>query len=234
MADLSYSTLPVQGDTNDATDVITPLNEVKDYVNGSGWVDTARLKDANVTAAKLADAAKLGLDDGTSVRRGKSIIPTTETFTQTSYGYATTPDRVQNIVLPTDGLIHIGYLAQWKESVLGAARAAIFIGANQLMKANGAYGGPSVQEAALTSATGLYFASLSTSPGLGLQGTAAFTGDVGADATTGQVLSYGGNIGGVCTIFAAAGTYDVGIKFKSSSGSVSVRDRKLWVWTMGF
>ena len=35
-------------------------------------------------------------------------------------------------------------------------------------------------------------------------------------------------------VFAAAGTYDISVQFKASSGSVTVKNRKLWVWTMGF
>ena len=56
MADLTYSDLPVAGTVNNAADVVTPLNEVKAYVNASQWVDTERIKDANVTTAKIADA----------------------------------------------------------------------------------------------------------------------------------------------------------------------------------
>lgn len=39
---------------------------------------------------------------------------------------------------------------------------------------------------------------------------------------------------GFVVLFAAAGTYDVSVQFKSSSGTVTAKERKLWVWTMGF
>lgn len=32
----------------------------------------------------------------------------------------------------------------------------------------------------------------------------------------------------------AAGTYDVSVQFKASSGSVTVKERKLWIVSMGF
>jgi hypothetical protein len=64
------------------------------------------------------------------------------------------------------------------------------------------------------------------------------------DFTTGQVVGAGPQmsvsatspqlVGGPCYIFAAAGTYTVSVQFKSSSGSVTAKNRKLWAWTLGF
>jgi hypothetical protein len=70
----------------------------------------------------------------------------------------------------------------------------------------------------------------------------------GGDATTGQVVGAGNGsvsyqnevrattsnlmMGGPCYIFAAAGTYVVSIQFKSTSGTVTVKGRKLWAWSM--
>jgi surface-anchored protein len=36
--------------------------------------------------------------------------------------------------------------------------------------------------------------------------------------------------GGVCWIFAAAGTYKITVQFKASSGNVKVKERNLWAW----
>lgn len=72
----------------------------------------------------------------------------------------------------------------------------------------------------------------------------AYTGDV----ATGQVLGaladsakpagdqFGdaAGAGGTCLIFAAAGVYTVSVQFKPASGSVTAKNRKLWVWTIGF
>lgn len=182
--------------------------------------------------------------------RGKSIIATTESRTNTAYGLMTTPDRVQNVVLPTDGLIAVAFQGLFKSSVARAGRAAIFIDANQLVVGTG-QGAPR-EQAAVTPASGTEYTHLVSHP-LGLAGTDAASAVVG-DATTGQAVGLhsennvgsgqeiGGliaastpvQVGGVCRIFAAAGTYDVSVQFKASSGSVTAKSRKLWVWTMGF
>jgi hypothetical protein len=39
---------------------------------------------------------------------------------------------------------------------------------------------------------------------------------------------------GICSVFAAAGTYAVSVQFLASSGTVTVKNRRLWVWTQGF
>ena len=253
---------------NNVNEVKAIKTETAAYVNGSGWVDsnrlasgavtTAKLADdavtsakladdavvtdaiANdaVTAAELADAAKLGLTEGGVVRRGKAIIATEESTTSSSYTYLTTPDRVQNVVLPTDGLIFVAYTAAWKQSVDNTARAAIFVGNQLKVHINGS--APAVSEASIGTGSGsTNYAPLSSVPG-GLQATTGYPTPYGA-VTTGQAIvgqnTYATNpsgVGGICTIFAAAGTYDIGIKFKTSSGTVTAKERKLWVWTMGF
>jgi hypothetical protein len=40
--------------------------------------------------------------------------------------------------------------------------------------------------------------------------------------------------GGVCYVFAAAGTYDVSVQFKASSGSITAKSRKLWVSSVDY
>lgn len=198
---------------------------------------------------------KIGVSSAATIRRGKSIIATEEARTNTAYGLLTTPDRVQNVVLPTDGLIAVVYQALWKGSVATTPRAAIFLGANQIKTRWANVNAPVTQGASLSGApTADKYRLLGTNSG-GLfaardtADTAAFTSDV----TTGQVLgsvvngfttivnlddSFNVNAepsgGGPCYIKAAAGTYDVSVQFKSSSGTVSVKDRALWVWTMGF
>lgn len=198
-----------------------------------------------------------GIPDGQQ-DQGKSIIATSESRTNVAYGLLTTPDRVQNVVMPTDGLIAVLYQATWQESVNGAARAAIFIGANQ--QTINAISGPLAVAAATTAAGGGTDHPLVSHPGgLGSLGSAAASG---ADVTTGQavgLVAYGGTAvplgvelggtvyqgvapdathaylyGGPCYIFAAAGTYDVSVQFKATSGSVTAKNRKLWVWSRYF
>src|SRR5689334_701297 len=83
-------------------------------------------------------------DDGTAWRsgwnppsRGATNIATSQSTSSTTYTTLGTPDQVQNIVMPTNGLIRVRYQATWQESVAGAARAAIFIGSNQAQIAVG-------------------------------------------------------------------------------------------------
>lgn len=166
--------------------------------------------------------------------RGKSIVSATESRTNTAYGLLATPDQVTGIVLPTDGLIAVAYQATWQESVSGAANAAIFVGTNQLKIASTSTGAPSTvpPSAGIGGTAATNRPLFSQGSGLGSINTgAAYTSDV----TTGQAIGVATvNNGDVCYIFADADTYDISIQFKASSGSVTAKNRKLWVWTIGF
>ena len=221
---------------------------LRDFLSGDGWIDTSKYADDSVTAAKVEGTLyeEAGANSSGAVRRGKSIIATEESRTNTAYGTLTTPDRVQNIVLPTDGLICVAYQAMWKESVNAAASADIFLGSNQLAHAvanNPA--GAQVSPAVSPGGAGAYQPISTFANGL-LGGVSSDASVYGGDATTGQsvgvnflgtnqaVPSASLSAGGPCYIFAAAGTYTVSVQFKASSGSVTAKERKLWVWTMGF
>jgi hypothetical protein len=200
-----------------------------------------------ITEALLAIALqqKLGLGSG---GRGKSIIAGEGTRTSSSFGAldggaAPGPDQIQNIVLPTDGLIRIAYHALWKDAAGGTRRAAIFIGANQLKRAT-ANAAPSVYEVAPTGGGVSQYSTLSTTPD-GMSGGYSPTGAAESGAiTTGQILAAtgqedgGGDIrpqGGWLTVFAAAGTYDVSVQFRGSATfALTVKERKLWVEAVGF
>jgi hypothetical protein len=168
--------------------------------------------------------------------RGKSIITTEETRTNTAYGLLTTPDRVSGIVLPEDGLIAVGYKAQWKSSVQGAGAAAIFVGSTQLGVPGNAPG-VSTEITTQHSFADLYGHLFSTA-GWGLEAFPATADDPTTPTLLGgrteQGLDNSFKAGGVAYIFAAAGTYDVSVQFKASSGSVTAKNRKLWVWTEAF
>lgn len=214
------------GQPNDADQVMANLNTLLGLVNGN-------LDDVNLSAAL---AAVLGVTQGSTKRRGKTITATAESTGSTSYTTLTTPDEVTNIVLPTDGLLFVAFQALWRETVDGAARAALFLGSNQLKGQKVGDAAPAVQEA-----EGPGNANIWTPLATGAEGLAGRAGSSntssGSDVTTGQVVSYDattGAPGGACCIFAAAGTYTVGVRFKASSGSVEVKERKLWAWTLGF
>lgn len=243
MAQVTIPNRPLGSDTRSIAAMLANFDAITAQFNGS--------TDGDNLAQAVREAA--GINKTGSIRRGKSIIATEESRTNVAYGLLTTPDRVQNVVLPTDGLICVAYHALVKESVSSAARAAIFIGANQLKWLDGGAGAPATQ-AAYVGATDSYRPLFTFESGLATLGmSSAYTGAV----TTGQVIAghystgagFGLHIesggvtaeklaaattGGPCYIFAAAGTYDISIQFKASSGSVTAKERKLWVWTMGF
>lgn len=180
----------------------------------------------------------------TRVGGGTCIIATEQTTASTSYTTLTTPDQVLGLVLPTSGLIRVRYQALWKETVVGNAKAALFLGANQLKSGgkNNTYPKVDPAEAALNTNSNQYAALASSY--LGLASTSAE--DTLSPVTTGQSVGVfeGTNIGsggaaglatGICEIFAAAGTYDLFVKFKTGGGStVSVKERKLWVESIRF
>jgi hypothetical protein len=217
------------GNTIDATRVNANFSNHEDAIND---IDKDQL------TSDLAD--KLGVSSTATVRRGKCIIATEESRTNTAYGTLTTPDQVSSVVLPTDGLICVAYQAMWKESVTSAGAAAIFLGSNQLTVAYNNAATPQVQYAGLAGTQDVYHALASSTSGLiGTTGTGstAYTGDV----TTGQSVGFIDLTttpvsvnAGACYIFAAAGTYTVSVRFKSTSGSVTAKNRKLWVWTLAF
>lgn len=208
------------GNDVDAGPVQANFEALRDGVNGTLDAD-------NLTAATRG---YLGLTDASSTRRGKAIIATEETHAPGGYALLATPDRVQNVVLPTDGLIVVAYQALWKTTVNNDGAAAIFIGANQLKIAADA--SPPVLAGVSINAQGYFYALFSAPTGL----AASYTGLFGdsSNVTTGQVIGAGSYTSGPCYIFAAAGTYDVSVRFSSSASTLSVKDRRLWVWTMGF
>lgn len=218
MADLAYTTLGgiIAGAPNTASDVTTAFTQAQTSIN-------------NVDAEQFTDALAqyTGVNNGSHVGRGKCIIATSEARTSTSYGTHTTPDQVTGIVVPSDGLLFIHYSATWQESVSGAARAAIFIGSNQLKYVDGSGAAPVVQETAhnntATQNQPLYtIASANTL--IGTTGTGGW-----ADVTTGQSMAQP-----VVVDNLAAGTYTISVQTKSTSGSVTLSNRRLRVWVVGF
>jgi hypothetical protein len=171
--------------------------------------------------------------DGTKWRtvygsRGSAIIPGTQSTASTSY--TDLGDKVQNVLLPADGLVRVTYMATWQETIQGAALAELYFNAVPIAKT----AVPSPQYITATVFTGanppantdaiLY----TTTGGLAcMAGATGYTGSV----TTGQAF-----LGGALEIFAAAGTYTVGMKFavQTGGGTVTVKNRRLYVETIPF
>jgi hypothetical protein len=231
---LTLPTTLVAGANENVNDLNSNLNAIVSWANGS--VDNTNIANAGVTPDKLSTtlAQYLGITNAANTGRGKTIIAAEESRTNVAYGTLTTPDSVASIVLPTDGLIIIAYQAMMKSSVAGAGGAALFIGANQLQFQDGANRAPIAQA---TGTTGTTYVPLSTYP-IGLAAGNATAGDHTVDVTTGQVVGNVTDIGAIAAgpvyVFGAAGTYTVSVQFKATSGSVTAKLRKLWVWSMAF
>lgn len=172
---------------------------------------------AGIGAGQLAAAAK------PFVWYTPKVIATEQTRESASFGTLTTADEIKEVVLPENGLIQIGYVAKWKSSVAAAGKAAIFIGANQLK-----FGGTgAVAETASSGTEFNILSSVSNENGLNSVGSAT-----AAFVTTGEAIG-ASTQGGFCSIFAAAGTYNISLQFRSTSGSITAKERKLWVAVLG-
>lgn len=254
MAVYTIPNRPAGGDARSIGPVLANFDALLAALNS---FDGANIQDGTVLAAALADAAKLGLTGGGVTRRGKAIISAEEVRTNVAYGLMPTPDRVQSVVLPTDGLIVVHYNALWKHNLSGVApSAAIFLGGNQIQARAGG-GNRAVQQATAhytnPAVNGVYQPLVSFPLGLAAlyNETVASSDDVVTGQSTGLyglanlAFSVGaldvyntlaGSGGAPCYIFAAAGTYDVSVQFKNpgAGGNVTVKNRRLLVHTIGF
>lgn len=205
----------------------------------------------------LAVLAGLGANVGGNVAHGHSIILPEGSRTNTAYGALDAvsgtgagPDQVANLVLPNGGIVVAIFNALWKESVAGAARAALFLGAVQAKSRQYQVAAPAAQEAKMNNiASGVGTGNLYTPLATSLTGLRSPSNQSAAvnntdDVTTGQIIgaeqSAGGdassvnNIGGATLIFADPGTYTASVQFKASSGAVTAKSRRLYVAAVGY
>lgn len=145
-----------------------------------------------------------------------------ESHESTVFGTLPTADLIKEVKVGEKGLVRIGYSARFKSSIAAAGKAAIFLGANQLRL----YTTEAKPQQCSTNGTG--FRHLSS----GFSGLVTSTSGTatGADVTTGQLIS-GGIEGGMAELWLAAGTYEVSVRFLASEGTVTAKERRLWVET---
>jgi hypothetical protein len=194
------------------------LSDIKDVINGE-------LDDTNIDSDLLAS---LGYSSDALKRRDVISIDTEETTSSSSFTTLTTPDIVENIVVPEGGILFIHYQALWKSAVNGAnVFAAPFINGTQLnFGVPGAV--PTVQQA--QDNKGFWMFLYSSCNGGGLMSEGEGTGHSSFGASPLGLT----NLAGV-PVIADAGTYDIDIRFKAAGGtSVSVKERKLAVYTQIF
>lgn len=190
---------------------------------------------------------------GVSLPSVKSIIATEESRENAAYGLMPTPDEV-TVTLPENGLIAVTFSAFWKESGAGAgARAAIFVGANQLKT----FMGPEfpknrVTQAAMFQEGDTEFKRLETcvmglwSQATGISDTEAITTgvtlggfdkklkmDLGGTSSTPFGETNNIVMGGPCYITdLAAGTYKISVQYKCAAAKATVKNRKLRAWVV--
>jgi hypothetical protein len=204
------------------------------------------------TGADLGLAAAL-TGPGRIVGGGFSNVPGAESVSSTTYAKLPTPDQVQNLVLPANGLFVIRFQALWQQSGANVARAAIFIGANQLKSqldsasvgntvgtvAGVPAGAPTNQPLVSAGPWGIVSptnqgnpSDVTTGQAVGVAGNGLITCavELGGTLETGTFPPWGQDI----QVFAAAGTYTISVQYKSSAGSVTASGRKLWVQTLAF
>jgi len=215
---MSKVTLPRLNQTgaNEWSDVEANDVALREVVNG-GLDNENIAPGANIARSKL-EASAQGVS-GTWYT--PKVIATEETRENTAFGTLPTPDEIPGVIVPANGVLRVNYQALWKNSVKGAGRATLFIGSNQARE----FPGTSVMEAHIGGVEGgLAFTFLAT-----LGGTLSSGGgesEVGAFPTTGMTL-------GVIEFTVAAGTYSISMRFKASSGSITVKERKMAVAVLG-
>lgn len=203
----------------------------------AGIVGT-KLAANTVTNDKIAtaDLQKLGLSDSV-IRRGKSVITGVGTRNNALPGALSNgPDQVTNIVLPTDGLIFVGFQALWQIAAATSASAQLFInngGGDVPIKVGQNGGAPSASTAIISAAPYATDVPLFSNPAAGNLATVV-SSSASTEVTTGQAIGGNFNSAGIIPVFAAAGTYTISAQFWTNGTTVSVKNRRLWVWTMGF
>lgn len=107
--------LPEKGEPSGVADgrIKTALSQIKETVN---WkLDSVNLKNEGVETADIKNGAVTSTKPATGLGRitwyTPKIIATEEAWENVAFGFLTTGDKIENVVLPESGLILIGYQA---------------------------------------------------------------------------------------------------------------------------
>lgn len=155
----------------------------------------------------------------------RSLIATEQTRESPAFGKLATPDEAE-VELAKEGVIGVAFQATWKPSVSNAARAALFVDGVQFSLAG--LLGNTAQEAGGQHEDEQEWASLFTTHE-GLQSRAPSGGF--APAAKGQIVGFKELGGGAVYVPAAAGAHIVAVEFAAVSGLVTVKTRKLVIWS---
>lgn len=197
--------------TNDWSDVYSNDKALKEAI------ETIEAK-FPIGVANLAAAAKPVV-----TWYAPKAIATEESRSSTSFGTMATADEIKDIVLPENGLILVAYSAMAKSSVAEAGRAALYLGSNAVSN----YG--QITESVVTSGSSARLVTCGQ-PGVGstppVPGNFDTSGGTSTFGTSGVALP-------PLMLFAAAGTYNLSVQFRATSGSVTAKERKLWAAVLG-
>lgn len=192
-------------------------------------VETAKIKDGAVTTDKTAKTTRevLGLNGGGETRQGKFFK--TGADNSSELGFVQFGDDVLSIVLSESGLIFLTYEALIRNNGGASAEyeAAIFLNGIQLKAEDGT----------TLAAKSEIINNLGTKVVRSQVPTVAGAKAPGLEWTPQTTLTQaatGYSAGQVITIEAAAGTYDVGVRFKPGGVKLEAEKRKLRVWTRTF
>jgi hypothetical protein len=224
MTTLAYSTSLVGNTNENVANVQTMFNDARTVINGSLDAD-------NLTAATRN---ALALTDATTVRRGKSIIATSESIAGTGYAALTTPDRVASVVIASNTLLLVSYWCMMTKSVGGTAETAsvgLFLSGTQVKSRFGTLPASGVSEGffqaariftgVASSAAAVAYTEIADSS---MSYLASGSGGAADDTTNGHA------VGAFVPIIVAAGTYTVEMRFlKTAGATVAVSNRRLYV-----
>lgn len=212
------------GTPRDVTKVQANFIALRDAINGTLDGDNFS------TATRQA----LSLTDSSNVRRGHSLIATSESVAGLSYAALTTPDRVSSIVVPTNGVLHVSYWAVMTKTAGGSAETGafgLFLNGTQVKSRFGS--------APASGASAGLFEYATVFSGFGATVSAAIFTDDNDAGTNILVSGNGGPVddttnghanGAFIPIQVAAGTYTVEMRFKKTSGAtITVANRRLLV-----
>lgn len=226
---LTYSTSLVAGTPENVANVQTMFNDARTALNG------------NVIADDLTAATRnqLGLTDASTVRRGKSIIATSESIAGVGYAALTTPDRVASVVVAANTILWLSWWCQMTKSVGGAAETGsvgLFLSGAQVKSRFGSAPASGVS-AGFFQADGIFAATVPSASAIaytdaadaGIGSLVSTSGAASDDTTNGHA------VGVWVPLAIAAGTYTVEMRFKKTAGAtVAVFNRRLYVKTETF
>lgn len=174
-------------------------------------------------------AQNLGLNVSGTTGRGALYNPGPGTRSNTTAGaLSDAADQVTGIVLNTNGLINVSFHALWSVNSGSAFASVMLNGVSVAMgqTINGVAVGNTWVSTAATFLSPLY---TSSGTATALATTASTTANA-SEATTGETIG-----GPHLSIFAPAGIYTVSVQYSTSTtNTVTVQNRRLWVWTVNF